>query len=135
MPAGQVLPVPPGVSLKDAASLPEVACTVWSTVFMTSHLSAGESFLVSRFLLRCVFARDRMVWWYESASVVLIVVVGARFRSLFVACFNKALDCKTSRINLICLLMLMISLEMIPELSHLVQLEIAGDGDSMKFLK
>ncbi|GMY37248.1 quinone oxidoreductase PIG3-like [Fagus crenata] len=44
--AGQVLPVPHGVSLKDAASLPEVACTVWSTVFMTSRLSAGETFLV-----------------------------------------------------------------------------------------
>ncbi|XP_023892651.1 uncharacterized protein LOC112004652 [Quercus suber] len=46
VPAGQVLPVPPGVSLKDAASLPEVACTVWSTTFMMSRLSAGETFLV-----------------------------------------------------------------------------------------
>lgn len=46
VPAGQVLPVPPGVSLRDAASLPEVACTVWSTVFMMSKLSKGESFLV-----------------------------------------------------------------------------------------
>ena len=47
VPAGQVLPVPQGVSLKDAASLPEVACTVWSTVFMMSRLSAGETFLVN----------------------------------------------------------------------------------------
>ncbi|PSS10278.1 Quinone oxidoreductase [Actinidia chinensis var. chinensis] len=46
VPAGQVLPVPAGVSLKDAASLPEVACTVWSTVFMMSKLSVGETFLV-----------------------------------------------------------------------------------------
>ncbi|CAO2842701.1 unnamed protein product [Amaranthus hypochondriacus] len=46
VPALHVLPVPPGVSLKDAASFPEVACTVWSTVFMMSRLSAGESFLV-----------------------------------------------------------------------------------------
>ncbi|KAH7545932.1 hypothetical protein FEM48_Zijuj01G0146600 [Ziziphus jujuba var. spinosa] len=46
VPAGQVLPLPPGVSLKDAAGLPEVACTVWSTVFMMSRLSAGETFLV-----------------------------------------------------------------------------------------
>ncbi|TXG47308.1 hypothetical protein EZV62_026602 [Acer yangbiense] len=46
VPARQVLPVPSGVSLKDAAAFPEVACTVWSTVFMTSHLSAGETFLV-----------------------------------------------------------------------------------------
>ncbi|TYJ13021.1 hypothetical protein E1A91_A10G022800v1 [Gossypium mustelinum] len=43
---GHVLPIPPGVSLKDAAGLPEVACTVWSTVFMMSRLSAGETFLV-----------------------------------------------------------------------------------------
>ncbi|KAJ7968479.1 Quinone oxidoreductase [Quillaja saponaria] len=46
VPAGQVLPIPSGVSLKDATSFPEVASTVWSTVFMTSHLSAGETFLV-----------------------------------------------------------------------------------------
>ncbi|KAF1895381.1 hypothetical protein Lal_00044031 [Lupinus albus] len=45
VPAGQVLPVPPGLSLKDAASFPEVASTVWSTVFMTSRLSAGETLL------------------------------------------------------------------------------------------
>ncbi|XP_021902315.1 LOW QUALITY PROTEIN: quinone oxidoreductase PIG3 [Carica papaya] len=46
VPAGQVLPIPDGVSLKDAGGLPEVACTVWSTVFMMSRLSAGETFLV-----------------------------------------------------------------------------------------
>ncbi|KAF5944476.1 hypothetical protein HYC85_018553 [Camellia sinensis] len=46
VPANQVLPVPSGVSLKDAASFPEVACTVWSTVFMMSRLSAGETFLI-----------------------------------------------------------------------------------------
>ncbi|PWA90374.1 oxidoreductase, zinc-binding dehydrogenase family protein [Artemisia annua] len=46
VPAGQVLPVPSGISLKDAASFPEVACTVWSTVFMTSKLSPGETFLI-----------------------------------------------------------------------------------------
>uniref|UniRef100_A0A0E0GEF4 Enoyl reductase (ER) domain-containing protein n=1 Tax=Oryza nivara TaxID=4536 RepID=A0A0E0GEF4_ORYNI len=42
----QLLPVPEGVSLTDAAGLPEVACTVWSTVFVTSHLSPSESFLI-----------------------------------------------------------------------------------------
>ncbi|XP_059596408.1 uncharacterized protein LOC100257380 [Vitis vinifera] len=47
VPAGQVLPVPSGVSLKDAAAIPEVACTVWSTVFMMSRLTAGETFLVN----------------------------------------------------------------------------------------
>nr|BAK05768.1 predicted protein [Hordeum vulgare subsp. vulgare] len=46
VPAALLLPVPEEVSLTDAAGLPEVACTVWSTVFMTSHLSPGESFLI-----------------------------------------------------------------------------------------
>ena len=47
VPAGQVLPVPSGVSLKDAAGIPEVACIVWSTVLRMSQLSAGETSLVN----------------------------------------------------------------------------------------
>lgn len=46
VPAGQVLPVPDGVSLVDAAGLPEVACTVWSNVFMTAGLQPAETLLV-----------------------------------------------------------------------------------------
>ncbi|MBO0889893.1 MAG: NAD(P)H-quinone oxidoreductase [Acidothermales bacterium] len=46
VPAGQLLPVPAGVSLMDAAGLPEVACTVFSTVFMVAGLRPGESLLV-----------------------------------------------------------------------------------------
>ena len=46
VPAGQLLPVPAGVSLVDAAALPEVACTVWSNVFMTAALGPGEWLLV-----------------------------------------------------------------------------------------
>lgn len=46
VPAAQLLPVPTGVSLTDAAGLPEVACTVWSNVFMTANLQPGETFLV-----------------------------------------------------------------------------------------
>src|SRR6186997_877960 len=34
VPAGQVMPVPDGVDLVTAGALPEVACTVWSNVFM-----------------------------------------------------------------------------------------------------
>lgn len=45
VPAGQLLPVPSGVSLIDAAGLPEVACTVWSNIVMTAHLQEGEVFL------------------------------------------------------------------------------------------
>ncbi|MFH8567700.1 NAD(P)H-quinone oxidoreductase [Streptomyces sp. NPDC017993] len=46
VPAGQVLPVPPGLDLIQAAALPEVACTVWSNVFMIAHLRPGETLLV-----------------------------------------------------------------------------------------
>ncbi|MFE9419109.1 NAD(P)H-quinone oxidoreductase [Streptomyces griseofuscus] len=46
VPAGQLLPVPEGVDLVQAAALPEVACTVWSNVFMISHLRPGETLLV-----------------------------------------------------------------------------------------
>ncbi|MGO4752626.1 NAD(P)H-quinone oxidoreductase [Streptomyces sp. 2MCAF27] len=46
VPAGQVLPVPPGLDLVTAAGLPEVAATVWSNVFMLSHLRPGETLLV-----------------------------------------------------------------------------------------
>jgi putative PIG3 family NAD(P)H quinone oxidoreductase len=46
VPAAQLLPVPSGVGLAEAAGLPEVACTVWSNVFMLAHLAVGETFLV-----------------------------------------------------------------------------------------
>ncbi|MFF7675468.1 NAD(P)H-quinone oxidoreductase [Actinacidiphila glaucinigra] len=45
-PAGQLLPVPKGVGLVEAAALPEVVCTVWSNVFMIAHLRPGETLLV-----------------------------------------------------------------------------------------
>ncbi len=44
--AGQCLPIPAGVSLIDAAALPEVVCTVWSNVFLTANLQPGETLLV-----------------------------------------------------------------------------------------
>ncbi|MGZ4447085.1 MAG: NAD(P)H-quinone oxidoreductase [Nocardioides sp.] len=46
VPAGQLMPVPAGVDLVTAAALPEVACTVWSNVFMVAGLQPGEAFLV-----------------------------------------------------------------------------------------
>jgi putative PIG3 family NAD(P)H quinone oxidoreductase len=46
VPAGQVLPVPKGVDLTDAAALPEVACTVWSNVVQLARLGIGETLLV-----------------------------------------------------------------------------------------
>ena len=45
-PAEQVLPVPRGVSLVDAAGLPEVACTVWSNVFLVANIQPGQVLLV-----------------------------------------------------------------------------------------
>ncbi|MFC0865064.1 NAD(P)H-quinone oxidoreductase [Sphaerimonospora cavernae] len=46
VPWQQVMPVPAGVSLIEAAALPEVACTVWSNVFMAARLRKGETLLV-----------------------------------------------------------------------------------------
>jgi NADPH2:quinone reductase len=46
VPAGQVMPIPEGVDLVDAAGLPEVACTVWSNLVMTAHLSEGQLLLL-----------------------------------------------------------------------------------------
>jgi putative PIG3 family NAD(P)H quinone oxidoreductase len=45
-PATQLLPVPDGVSVVEAAALPEVFCTVWSNVFALARLAPGEAFLV-----------------------------------------------------------------------------------------
>jgi putative PIG3 family NAD(P)H quinone oxidoreductase len=46
VPVGQLLPVPAGLSLVEAASLPEVACTVWSNVVDRDRLRPGETLLV-----------------------------------------------------------------------------------------
>ena len=46
VPAGQLLPVPKGVSVAEAAALPETTCTVWSNVFAIGRLSPGDIFLV-----------------------------------------------------------------------------------------
>ena len=45
-PAEQLLPVPRGVSLEDAAGLPEVTCTVWSNVFLVANIQPGQVLLV-----------------------------------------------------------------------------------------
>ena len=44
--ARHCLPIPRGIELRDAASLPETFFTVWSNVFMGAGLTAGETFLV-----------------------------------------------------------------------------------------
>lgn len=46
VPAGQILPIPDGVDLHDAAGLPEVTCTVWSNLVLTAHLSEGQLVLI-----------------------------------------------------------------------------------------
>lgn len=46
VPAGQVMPVPAGLDLVTAAAVPEVACTVWSNVFMVAGLQPRENLLV-----------------------------------------------------------------------------------------
>jgi putative PIG3 family NAD(P)H quinone oxidoreductase len=46
VPAGQLMPVPDGIDLITAGALPEVACTVWSNVFMIAGLQPHETLLV-----------------------------------------------------------------------------------------
>ncbi|WP_343600895.1 NAD(P)H-quinone oxidoreductase [Mycobacterium sp.] len=46
VPAGQVLPIPDGVELQDAAGLPEVACTVWSNLVLAAQLREGSLILI-----------------------------------------------------------------------------------------
>jgi NADPH:quinone reductase-like Zn-dependent oxidoreductase len=46
VPVGQLMPVPAGISLVDAAALPETTCTVWSMVFGAGRLEPGERILV-----------------------------------------------------------------------------------------
>src|SRR5690349_3095062 len=46
VPAGQVLVLPGSLDLVTAAAMPEVACTVWSNVFMVAGLQPGEILLV-----------------------------------------------------------------------------------------
>lgn len=46
VPAAQVLPVPAGIDLIEAAGIPEVACTVWSNVVMEAGLHEGQVLLV-----------------------------------------------------------------------------------------
>ncbi len=45
-PAGQCLPCPPGLSLVEAAALPETYFTVWTNVFERGRLRPGETLLV-----------------------------------------------------------------------------------------
>jgi NADPH:quinone reductase len=45
-PAGQCLPIPQGLTMVEAASLPETFFTVWQNVFSIAKLQAGETLLV-----------------------------------------------------------------------------------------
>jgi NADPH2:quinone reductase len=46
VPATHCAPIPRGVSLIDAAALPEAFCTVWGAVWLEAGLADGESLLV-----------------------------------------------------------------------------------------
>jgi putative PIG3 family NAD(P)H quinone oxidoreductase len=46
VPAEQVLPIPAGVGLAEAAGVPETFFTVWTNVFERGRLAAGEWFMV-----------------------------------------------------------------------------------------
>jgi putative PIG3 family NAD(P)H quinone oxidoreductase len=46
VPVGQLMPLPQGVGLVEAAALPEAVCTVWSNVVGVAGLAEGETLLV-----------------------------------------------------------------------------------------
>ena len=46
VPATQLFTVPSGMSLVEAAALPEAVCTVWSNLVGAAHLTAGQTVLV-----------------------------------------------------------------------------------------
>lgn len=46
IPEGQLLPIPKGYSFTEAASIVEVACTVWSNIGMLANLQEGQTFLI-----------------------------------------------------------------------------------------
>ena len=46
VPEGQCLPVPPGISMEEAAALPETVFTVWLNVFRIGALQPGQTLLV-----------------------------------------------------------------------------------------
>lgn len=46
VPATQLMLVPAGIDLVDAAALPEATCTVWSMLFNAGRLQPGESALI-----------------------------------------------------------------------------------------
>ena len=45
-PQGQCLPVPPGISMQEAAALPEALLTVWHNIFQRADLQPGEKVLI-----------------------------------------------------------------------------------------
>ena len=46
IPAGQVLPAPPGLDLVHAAALPETTCTVYANLVQVAELRDGETLLI-----------------------------------------------------------------------------------------
>lgn len=46
VPAPQVLPIPQGLTMVEAAALPETFFTVWTNLFLRARLVAGESVLI-----------------------------------------------------------------------------------------
>lgn len=46
VPIAQCLPIPDGLSMEEAASLPETFFTVWSNLVKRAHIQAGDSLLI-----------------------------------------------------------------------------------------
>ena len=73
-PVGSCLPVPKGLSMIEAASLPETFFTVWSNVFIGADLKAGETFLVHGGAGGIGMALDTAINLFQWDRVALILV-------------------------------------------------------------
>ena len=83
-PAAHCLPVPAGMSLEQAACLPETFYTVWSNVFMRGGLKKGETFAKSCPEMKVIATRaaPRPRWG--------VVVAGGRSRRAALIAFERA---------------------------------------------
>lgn len=78
VPSAQVLPVPAGVSVVDAAALPEAACTVWSNLMTRAGLRAGQTVLIHG----GASGIGTMAIQVAKAAGVTTIVTASRARSL-----------------------------------------------------
>jgi len=80
IPAGQALPIPAGLSLLQAAALPENYFTVWTNVFQRGRLQMGETFLVHKLRTMRIDAEASGPQWSKVGGDSRVTFVGRFLR-------------------------------------------------------